>query len=171
MATYPPANFLPQRPYRKKLHPGDIFTMRLPDGRYLFGRVVRTDADCFGPTCILVYVFRYLSESNSPPDRLLVQDLLVPPQLVNRLGWSRGYFETIGNRPFADGELMPVHYFRRVRHRDLAEPPVITYIDEDQKAVPQPPDGVLVGGAGLGNYRTVDDAIAVALGIPVAPEE
>lgn len=168
MPGYPPVNLQVQRPYRARLHPGDIFTMQIPDGHYVFGRVVRTDAACFGPKCTLVYVFRYLSRDATPPERLLVTDLLIPPATINRLGWSRGYMVTVANRAFGEGERMPVHYFRdsetpkRFRRR--------RFLDEDHLPVGRPPRGTLVGGAGLGNYRTLDDAISRALGIPLAPE-
>ncbi len=111
MPDYPPSNFQQLRPSRTGLTPGDIFTMRIADGRYLFGRVVRTDAHCFGPGCILVYVFRYMSHEPVLPPRLLVSDLLIPPATVNRLGWPRGSFMTVGRRPFEDRERFPVHYF------------------------------------------------------------
>jgi Immunity protein 26 len=168
MPDYPPVNFKRLRPSRAKIASGDIFTMRLPDGRYVFGRVVRTDANCFGPNCILVYVFRYLSPGPDPPARLLVKDLLIPPTTINRLGWSRGYFLTVGRRPFEDGERLSNHYFRDVRRGRSGE---TLYVDENGKPLGRPPRGALVRRAGLGNYRTVDDDVSDALGIaPAAPE-
>jgi hypothetical protein len=164
MPEYPPVNFRLLRPSRSRLHAGDVFTMQLPDGRYLFGRVVRTDANCFAPGCILVYVFRYLSESPTPPPRLYVKDLLIPPGTINRLGWSRGYFMTVETRPFEDGERMRVHYFKERRFGD------VRFLDEDRQPLERPPDGTKVGWAGLGNYRTLDDQVSDALGLPPAPE-
>ncbi len=166
MPEYPPVNFQMQRPSRAKLHPGDIFTMRIPDGHYLFGRVVRTDAECFAPGCILIYVFRYLSDSPTVPARLLVKDLLIPPKTMNRLGWSRGYLMTLERRPFADGERMPVHYFKERRRGPNGEP-LLTFVDEDRQPLGEPPMGTMVGWAGLGNYRTLDDDVSRALGIPL----
>jgi hypothetical protein len=168
MPAYPPTNLQQLRPSRSRLVPGDIFTMRIPDGRYLFGRVVRTDAHCFAPGCILVYVFQYLSVEPVPPSRLNVGDLLIPPATVNRLGWSRGYFMTIDRRPFEDGERLPVHYFRDLRRGPSGQ---ALYVNEDRQSVGSPPAGTLVGMSGLGNYRTVDDDVSRALGIPPAPDE
>ena len=165
MPEYPPVNFRMQRPSRAKAHPGDIFTMQIPDGRYLFGRVVRTDADCFAPGCVLIYVFRYLSDSPTAPARLPVTDLLIPPQTINRLGWSRGYLMTIGRRPFDDGERAPSHYFEDIRRSESGEP---LLVDEDRRPVGHPPDGTMIGSSGLGNYRTLDDEVSRALGIPLA---
>lgn len=164
---YPQVNFQVLRPSRARLVAGDIFTMRLPDGRYIFGRVVRTDASCFGPGCKLVYVFRHESHDPTPPARLLVKDLLIAPATINRLGWSRGYFMTVGSRPFEDGERLPIHFFLELRRGRWGRR---LYVDEDGRSVGRPPRGTPVGTAGLGNYRTLDDDVSRALGIPLAPE-
>lgn len=162
-------NFQQLKPYRRKLLPGDIFVMQLPDRQYLFGRVVRVDANCFAPNCILIYIFRYRSDQPEPPSRLLVIDLLIEPQLVNRLGWSRGYFVTVDNRPFERGERLEINYFRdSVRSGPSGEP---LYVDEDRRPVGNPPPEQLVGPKGLGNYLTVDDAVSKALRIPLAPDD
>lgn len=154
--------------------------MQIPDGRYLFGRVVRTDANCFAPDCILVYIFKYQSETPTPPARLLVSDLLIPPQTINRLGWSRGYLMTVERRPFEMGERMLVHYFKQ--RRDAPGPmgrlsrllgrhePAVVYVDEDRMPVKPPPLGTPSDWQGLGNYRTLDDMVSSALGIPLASE-
>jgi len=164
--SHPPTNLQLLAPSRRNVREGDIFTMQLPDSSYLFGRVVRTDADCFAPGCILIYIFSYRETAPLPPRGLLVRDLLIPPRTINRLGWSRGYFQTIGNRAFEDGERLAIHYFKpNVRRTGGPE-----YVDEDGRSLASPPDGVPVGSSGLGNYRTVDDEISDALGIPPAPE-
>jgi hypothetical protein len=94
--------------------------------------VVRTDAHCFGPGCILIYVFRHLSNEPVPPPRLLVTDLLIPPANVNRIGWSRGRFMTVDRRPFEKGERLPQHYFRTLRRRRFGQ---AIYVNEDQAPV------------------------------------
>jgi hypothetical protein len=168
MPDNPPANFQQLQPSRTPLTTGDIFTMRIPDGRYLFGRVVRTDAHCFASGCILIYIFRYLLDAPVPPPRLLVSDLLVPPATVNRLGWYRGYFMTVRRRPFEDGERFPVHYFDDAPRRGRWG--TRRLVNEDGEPVGRPPRGTPVGTSGLGNYRTVDDDVSRALGIPLAPD-
>ncbi len=68
-------NFQVLRPIRKKLRPGDVFAMRLPDGWYLFGRVIPTEARwTHAPaeesgTVNLVYVFRHLSSEKVVAER------------------------------------------------------------------------------------------------------
>jgi hypothetical protein len=98
---------------------------------------------------------------------MLVEDLLIPPATINRLGWSRGHFMTVERRKFEDGERLPDHYFESGR-RDRWNRR--QYVDEDQQPVGHPPKGMVVGQAGLGNYRTIDDAVSEALGIPLAPD-
>lgn len=164
-----PQNFRVLQPSRKRLVPGDVFTMGLPDDTYLFGRVISTAArwtlaEGSGPTN-LVYVFSNRSESKAMPDRtyLRTDHLLIPPQLINRLGWTRGYFETVGHLALADGEVLPVHCFERASGRSPR------WFDEhgNELGEPVPP----VGAWGGSNYRTLEDEVCRVLGIPLAPDE
>jgi hypothetical protein len=102
------------QPSRKKLRAGDVFAMQMPDDLYLFGRVIGTDA-VIGPMTgiILIYIFRTRSEVKAPPRRedLRPDNLLVPPILINRLPWSRGYFETIDHRPLEQEDLLKQNCF------------------------------------------------------------
>jgi hypothetical protein len=72
----------------------------------------------------------------------------------------------VGHRSFSEGERLPVHYFEDTLGRDRLGRR--RYVDEDRKPVGRPPRGLLVGETGLGNYRTVDDAVSEALGITLA---
>lgn len=109
-----PQNLQVLRPSRKALEPGDVFTMQLQSLAYLFRRVISTMSRWSitpdGGTTNLVYVFEHQSPSKTMLDRSHLQSdqLLIPPQLINRLGWSRGYFETLENLPFGPGEVLPV---------------------------------------------------------------
>jgi hypothetical protein len=109
-----PATLADQAGPGRHLHDAD----GLPDDTYLFGRIVRTDAQCFASGCVLIYVFSYRATEPVPPPALLVKDLLIPPATINRLGWSRGYFLNVGHRGFGDGERLPVHYFEDTLRRD-----------------------------------------------------
>ncbi len=160
--------------------------MQMPDGRFLFGRVVRTLTR--SDRLALVYVFRYLATGPIAPARLLVSDLLIPPATINRIGWSRGFLSTIDNRPFEAGERLTTHYFRgldpepsagqgrsRIRRalgRFLPQRGIdAAFEDEDGQPLGQPPPGTPIGEAGIGNYRTLDDQVSTALGIPLAPDD
>jgi hypothetical protein len=136
--------------------------MHLPTLRYLFGRVISTTARWSispdGGTTNLVYVFKHQAVSKTMPDRSHLQSdqLLTPPQLINRLGWSRGYFETLGNLPLGPGEVLPVHCFETRSYR--AGP---RWFNERAEELPAPVSPVGIWGAG--NYRTLEDKVCQAL--------
>lgn len=150
------------KPSRKRVRAGDVFAMRPADERYLFGRVISTEA-MIGPMvgCILIYVYRFTSTVKQVPEReeLNLGNLLVPPTMINRLGWSRGYFETVAHWELTPDDVLAQHCFRRFNGR---------YYDDQNHELPGPVEPV--GIWGLGNYRTIDDAISKALGIPLAPD-
>jgi hypothetical protein len=151
------------QPSRKKLRAGDVFAMQMPDDLYLFGRVISTDA-VIGPMTgiILIYIFRTRSEVKAPPRRedLRPDNLLVSPILINRLPWSRGYFETIDHRPLEQEDLLKQHCFlSSVRGQ---------YFDEKGHELPGPVEPV--GSRGLNSFRTADDEISDALGFGRVPE-
>lgn len=147
---------------RKKPRPGDVFAMQLPDDRFLFGRVIDTEAQSgFGPaSAVLIYIYRVRSETCELPDRahLRPDRLLVSPMMTNRLPWSRGYFETIAHIPLDYKDVLGQHCFlSAVRGR---------YFDERGRELSGPVEPV--GDYGLHSYRTIDDEISDALGFPRA---
>ncbi|MGI6873029.1 Imm26 family immunity protein [Amycolatopsis sp. 3B14] len=160
-AIEPRLNFRKLAPSRRRLHPGDVFAMLMPDDLYLFGRIVTTNAAGPMGKGIVIYVFRVRSATLAPPPRAeLVPDrLLLPPQFVNRYPWSQGYFTTVEHRPLLPGEVLPVHCFHDVI-RDR-------YVDENRAPLPGPVEPV--GRFLLNSVRTLDDAVSEALGIPLAP--
>jgi len=80
--------------------------------------------------------------------------------MTNRLPWSKGYFEFVENRSLGPTDVLPQHCFKDdVRWG---------YRDERGDRLERP---VEPGGEwGLHSYRTIDDEISKALGIPLAPE-
>ena len=133
-----------------------------PDGHYLFGRVISTTAMWgFSLTANLIYVYMVRSGTKTVPDtaELRTNRLLIAPLIINRLPWSRGYFETIGIRPFGEGEVLRQHCFRDSYGR---------YYDEQRRSLSLPSEPC--GQAGLHSYRTLDDQISDALGIPRVPD-
>jgi hypothetical protein len=145
---------------RHRLREGDVFVMRPPDGLYLYGRVISTVAKAGWsmPGAILIYVYRSRSSQKAAVPTLALGDLLLPPMMTNRLGWSRGYFETIGNKPLQPGDVLRHHCFENFAGR---------YFDETAAELPGPI--APVGTWGLHSYRSIDDEISKALGIPLAP--
>ncbi|NUT92804.1 MAG: hypothetical protein HOY78_12360 [Saccharothrix sp.] len=145
---------------------GDVFTLSPRENLYVFGRVVADDVtwaktDPPLPAVNLVYLYRHTSPVAEVPPRaeLLVDKLLLPPKMINNLPWVRGYFQTIGNVALGEGEKLPVHCFRDARGR---------FVDEFHEPLPArtEPWGIL----GLGSFRTIDDEVCDALGIPLAPD-
>jgi hypothetical protein len=158
-------NIRVQRRSRKRLQPGDVFAVQLLDGQYIFGRVIRTDATWgLSPdtaTAILIYLYRQCSPDKALPERGAMQprDLLVPPVMINRLAWSRGYFETIGHLDLEEGAVLTQHCFRRSNGQ---------YFDDNGQQLSRAVEPV--GIHGLHSFRTVDDLISDALGFARASD-
>jgi hypothetical protein len=137
---------------------GDIFAMQLPDGSYLHGRVIATDA-LAGPSMPgsnLVYLYSERSPTEAAPDSSALKPdrLLVPPLMTNRMPWKKGYFKTIANRALEPADVLPAHCFEDVRGY---------YYDEysNRRGHRTEP----CGDWGLHSYLTIDDAVSQAVGI------
>ena len=154
------------KPSRKKLHAGDVFTMQLPDEDFLFGRVVSTEAKwalAASANAILIYVYRHRSRVAEVPvgSAMRPSELLVPPIMINRLPWSRGYFQTLSRVPLESEDVLPQHCFHSASRG--------RYYDEHGNELWGPTQPV--GDHGLHSFRTVDDLISDALGIPRVSED
>lgn len=155
-------NLCIQRPYRKRLHPGDVFSLQYGDSRFLFGRIVAVDVAFggFQSGCICVHIYRAESSSANLPERLIESDLLIAPHYVNRLGFSRGYMPVIGSIPLcAADERTDVCYRDAIRNR---------LVDHSGRPVDQPRR--FIGSFGMGNFKTLDEEISRALGFPLKGE-
>jgi hypothetical protein len=161
----PEPNFQRIRPSRKPLAPGDVFRMKLPDSSYVFGRVILVEPpreQAPTPLANLIYIYQDRSTSGDPDrSRLTPMNLLVPPIYTNRLGWTRGYFETLSNRPLNVEDFVPHHCFRRFDGK---------YFDENGRQISKLRAGSFCGDWALKSYRAIDDLVSAALGVPLAPE-
>lgn len=148
------------KPSRVKPKEGDVFALQIGD-RFLFGRVINTQAKAGWsmPGAILIYVFSTQSTKAALPDKAVLQaeNLLIPPILTNTLPWVRGYFQTITNIPLSDGQVLQRHCFKSTTGK---------YFDETATELPGPLEPC--GQWGLHSYRTIDDEVSAALGIPKA---
>jgi Immunity protein 26 len=154
------------RPSRKKPLAGDIFAMLLPDETHIFGRVI--DADITDPRkapmqgSYLIYVYRHRSPVKQPDFAELKPDnLLLPPVFSNKMPWTRGYFENVGNAAITSGDVL-----QRVSYWDAAR---ACFVDSNRDILPaevQP-----AGDWALMSYRWLDDQVSDALGIPKVPED
>jgi len=140
---------------------GDIFVMQLPDTHYLFGRVININANPLGVgEAILIYIYDIQMNTPYPIPCFIDSKLLVPPMMTNRLPWTKGYFMHLEHRILEKKETLGQHCFLdniRNCYRD-------EYGNKIKKCI-EP-----VGVWGLDSYRTIDDAISEALGIPLAPD-
>ena len=140
---------------------GDIFVMQLPDTHYLFGRVINTNANPLGVgEAILIYIYDIQMNTPYPIPCFIDSKLLVPPMMTNRLPWTKGYFMHLEHRILEKKETLGQHcFFDDIRNCYRDE-----YGNKIKKCI-EP-----VGVWGLDSYRTIDDAISEALGIPLAPD-
>jgi hypothetical protein len=167
------------KPSRKKQRPGDLFAMRPRVNTYVFGRVIRTDAlwsiikEPFREPwdfINLAYIYNHTSETSGIPEDLSVlspDNLLVPPQFLDRLWWSRGYFETITNIPLdEERDVLRQHCFQDGAPGKWVDGP--RYYDEYNNRLPGPVEPV--GELGLPNIGLIDRIVCDALGIPFPDE-
>lgn len=150
---------------RTKRQAGDVFAVQLPDDRYIFGRVIGAELNhprAPMPLSYLIYVYDIQSQVKQPDvDALRPDRLLLPPVFINRMPWTKGYFENIAYQELSRDLLLPQHCFW-----DAAR---ARYVDERQNPLPRevPP----CGDWGLASYRWLDDHISDALGIPRVPDD
>ena len=142
---------------------GDIFVMQLPTGKYLFGRVTLAEPpreSAPGPSTNLIYIYACQSDTKTPDYRQLTADrLLLPPIWTNRLGWTRGVFQTIENQSLQQHDLLPQHCFR-----DSVRGICLDEMGRKLSFRVEP-----CGEWGLVSYRWIDDHISDAIGIPRVP--
>ena len=140
---------------------GDIFAFQILDGKYHWGRVVSLTATVGGfDDCILVYIYKMHTEDCDVPPSLSVEDLLLPPIATNELAWKKGYFKQITNCILDESDLLKIHCFKSVLRG-------ICFDDKGNRLDrPYEPCGI----NGLDSYRTIDDQVSEALGIPLAPD-
>ncbi|WP_282568127.1 Imm26 family immunity protein [Agromyces sp. H66] len=153
------------QPSRRAPRPGDVFVFQLPDESFRIGMVVRTDARwtraAGAKPAVLIYIFDYAAASpdDIPKDALRPDRLLVRPILTNRLPWTRGYFRNVENISGDEVELLPMHCFSD-------EAVTGAFFDEMSNRISKPVGPV--GEYGLQSFRTIDDIVSDAVGIPRA---
>ncbi len=149
-----------QQPSRKMPKAGDVFRMHLINGKYLFGRVISTEA-CHGdvPKLLLLYVYNYLSDDGHAPELLRKEDMLLPPKITNRQGWLKGYFETVQQRSLEAEEIFERHCFESKMFNGSSR-----YFDEYDNPLSQRLEPC--GSRSVAGYSSMDNDIARALGIP-----
>ncbi|MFC7597497.1 Imm26 family immunity protein [Terrabacter sp. GCM10028922] len=144
----PQTNLKVLRRSNRKPRQGDLFVMQ-PDHAFLFGRVIRAQpTPAPMPLSYLIYVYADRSLRKEPSSVTLRPDrLLLPPVFINRMPWTKGYFETVGHEFLDEVAVLPQHCFW-----DAAR---ARYVDLQQNRLPgeiQP-----CGDWALASYRWLDD--------------
>ncbi|MBX3408090.1 MAG: hypothetical protein KF869_15145 [Phycisphaeraceae bacterium] len=149
------------KPSREKRLPGDVFTFRIPAIGWLFGRIIRTDANVMNtPTAVLIYVYKYVVKDPSDIPELRKEDLLLPPLFVNAKPWTIGYFKRIRREPVKSDDIWSPHCFYSPSSNKYFD----EYFHEIARSEP-------CGDRSLGNHITFDDDVSQALGIPLASDD
>jgi hypothetical protein len=71
------------------------------------------------PTANLIYIYDTERETPTPPplDELEPTRLLIPPQFINRMPWTKGYFQNVAHPPLAPDDLLDEHCFWSSVHK------------------------------------------------------
>lgn len=155
---------------KSKVRPvrGDVFRMMTVDGREFFGKVLADDVD---PTFFRIphepgdenrpslWIVAVYQPTDSPDTRF--QEFLVGPRVINKLGWVRGYFETIGNTMLSEYDRENSRFwveFNEIFYEIDWAKPTATRISK--------PDSEWVSDLSTGNHLTLELDICLALGEP-----
>lgn len=141
---------------------GDVFSLKYGPGTFLFGRIIALDVGHggFERGCIRIHIYKQQSSTGNPPPGFIDSGLLIPPQHINQLGFTRGFMPVVAHQPLAAiDDRGDVCYLDAARKRP-------TYLDENGVELAGPRS--IIGLWGLGNYLTIDELISDSLRIPRA---
>ena len=142
---------------RKPVLLGDIFVLQVRDDEYIFGRVVRTDAMHMGfKDCVLIYIYKAYSTDKYVIPELDKNELLLPPMLTGPYMWTKGYFQTVENRPMSPHDVFAQHCFYSIRWGG-------SYMDADNNRLPERIEPC--GFYGITVSQGVDREVSQALGL------
>ena len=141
---------------RKTPRQGDVFVVRPFQDTFYYGKVIQTNIhskQSFVNGMFLIFIYDKMSITPQIPCNLDTSNLLIAPTIVNRLGWSRGYFETICNFPITERERNVSFGFWDFLKK--------CFVDVEGNVLNRKPD--YYTDYGLGNYLVVGEEIQVAL--------
>ncbi len=144
------------KPSRKKPKEGDVFIIQPKEDLYFYGKVIRTEIpskNIMVNGWNLIYVYKKVSKNIVMPDCLDVNELLIPPQIVNNQGWLKGYFQTIGSLPVTDEDKSINYGFFDFKTKK--------YVDEEGQPLGYKPE--MWVDYGIGSYGSVAADIKAAL--------
>ena len=97
------------KPSRKSPVEGDVFVIQPKKNTYFFGKVIKANVkskNVFVNSMWLIYIYNNHVNSEVIPKEydLTSSELLISPEIINKKGWTLGYFYTIGNTPVTTEE-------------------------------------------------------------------
>ena len=143
---------------RQKARVGDVFRLSPAKGVVLWGRVVKQGA-FFGVEGAfhLVHVYDSMSERMPAPSEMNSGNLLIPPQVVNNLGFSRGYWEIVANVPSSEEEAAA----RKQLFQKGFGLPGERIVDAEGNPVQSDRDVATLPRAAFGNFNSVDERVRI----------
>lgn len=99
------ADLIPMNKSRKHPKEGDIFWVQPLMNMYYYGKVIQTQIqsiDSLVNGMNLIFLYDKRATDHSILEDLSDAGFLIPPVIINKLPWSRGYFETIGSVPVTE---------------------------------------------------------------------
>ena len=146
---------------RKQPRTGDVFVFQMKtQNHYHYGRVIRTDTRIGNlDNVIMVYIYKNTSSIKERVPELKKEDLLIPPVGIFSNLWTKGFFETIENRPLTSDEVHKKHCFH-----DLARDWYFDESGERLKGRIEP-----CGTDAVTGYGALDQKVSRALGMSNPP--
>ncbi len=159
-------NLVSLKKSRKRPEVGDgfVFQLIIEPEKFRFGMVVSTTMKIVSfENVTMVYIYDHLGNKKDDYPKFATKKLLIPPQAINALGWSRGFFETVAR---LDLEIHPEYKFSQHHFASFVRPGL--YYDEFDNEIKNPIEPI--GAHGLGNHRTIEDDVCHKLGYPCSED-
>jgi hypothetical protein len=146
---------------RKAIKTGDVFIFKPKERLFYYGVVVNSDASIFTAKGLIhIHLFNINSEKgDSIPNNLYHSELLVPPILTNKLGWTKGYFKTIENVAIENFPLVKNATFFYYNGK---------IFNDNSNELPKPKSIEETGSFAVTSYLNIDNLISLSLEIPLA---
>ena len=143
---------------RQRAKVGDLFRLSPATGIFLWGRLIKRGL-FFGAVTNLVYIYDAI-DAERPEARLRTpSNLILPPIVVNNLGWSRGYWQIMASEPLSREDILPHHRF--VRYAGTGSTDDYVIVDERGETVRtwlsrKRDDPRKLSQSGISNFNHVD---------------